>query len=603
MKNKLAKNSLAVGLATMIVTAGLSFSANGADATKSYSAGRFLSGSIGGTNLDTLAKLDGVSAANPGNPGANTNPLSLTLLGSIPINLPGGLNLNLADFLSPSNGSAGVVNQYAAASSTNKAAGASGAVNNTGAVLAPGNGEFPADAKISLDGGLLNGINDELAGVDLTIGALSSVTSVDGSTATRDYQIGGLKLDVSVPLLGTLVGDLTNALDPLKAIDDITISPAQLCPLVNDTLSVTTTALFAQLETLGLGPVVEALETALALLPGGGPASLDLCNLGALGTILTGPILGQLIEVNITGLGSVTNGLESFSGGGVAVDLSTGKITLDLAAILTAADVDLNNLPPNTDIVSFLTSDLISGKITAIINSAITDIVDSIGDVAVTVSVAGTALPTIDLGTITDPLTNVLDAVSAAVAGIGAPIDDLLGTLAPDLGKIVKLTGNKQSSSNTPTVSAAGTTTSPAAVGTYYRTSALAVDLLAGDVANVDLATSEAGVLAADVADDADTNADVTDADVDTDADTDADVDVDADADADTAADAVADADADANADAVADADAQSDADVTQALPDAGAGRNLLPFMLLGLALALFGGGVLLNEKRRIMQS
>ncbi|MFI5425643.1 hypothetical protein [Aeromicrobium sp. UC242_57] len=72
------------------------------------------------------------------------------------------------------------------------------------------------------------------------------------------------------------------------------------------------------------------------------------------------------------------------------------------------------------------------------------------------------------------------------------------------------------------------------------------------------------------------------DADADAVSDADTDADVDADADADTAADAVADADADANADAVADADAQSDADVTQALPDAGAGRNLLPFMLLG---------------------
>ena len=64
---------------------------------------------------------------------------------------------------------------------------------------------------------------------------------------------------------------------------------------------------------------------------------------------------------------------------------------------------------------------------------------------------------------------------------------------------------------------------------------------------------------------------------------------------------------ADANADngddsdTVADADAQADADVTTALPSTGA-PNLLPFWLLGIALLLFGGAVLLNEKRRLNQ-
>lgn len=607
MKNKLAKNSLAVGLATMIVTAGLSFSANGADATKSYGAGRFLSGTIGGTNLDAVAELKGVGAANPGDPGANTNPLSLTLLSAIPINIPGGLDLNVADFLSPGNGTAGVVNQYAAAQSTGKAAGASGAVNNTGAVLAPGNGEFPADAKISLDGGLLDGVNDKLAGVDLSIGALSSVTAVDGSTTTRDYQIGELALDVNIPLLKALVGDLDTALDGLAPANDVTISLAQVCPLVGNTLSITSDVLLSTLTSLGLGALVTLLEPILnnPLLP---IANVDLCNVNPLLSAVAGltEALDDLVKVQITGLADVTNGLTNFSGGGVAVDLSTGKVKLDLGAILTAAGVDLNNLPPNTDIVSFITSDLISGKITTILNNAINDVVTSIGNVTVTVTVAGMALPTADLEPVIKPITDILSQVTAVVEQVGAPVDDVLAELAPNLTQIVALTGNKQSASTTATVKAAGTSTTPAAVGTYYRTSALGLSLLGGDLATIDLATSEAGVLAADVADDTDTNADTVadvDTDVDVDVDTDADTDAQSDADADNAADTVADADADANADAVADADAQSDADVTQALPDAGAGRNLLPFMLLGLALALFGGGVLLNEKRRIMKS
>jgi len=55
------------------------------------------------------------------------------------------------------------------------------------------------------------------------------------------------------------------------------------------------------------------------------------------------------------------------------------------------------------------------------------------------------------------------------------------------------------------------------------------------------------------------------------------------------------------DSDTVADADAQADADVTTTLPSTGA-PNLLPFWLLGIALLMFGGAVLLNEKRRLNQ-
>jgi hypothetical protein len=75
------------------------------------------------------------------------------------------------------------------------------------------------------------------------------------------------------------------------------------------------------------------------------------------------------------------------------------------------------------------------------------------------------------------------------------------------------------------------------------------------------------------------------------------------DSDADSGSDADNDADgssgAGSDSDAVADADAQADADVTTTLPAAGA-PNLLPFWLLGIALLLFGGAVLVNERRRL---
>ena len=55
------------------------------------------------------------------------------------------------------------------------------------------------------------------------------------------------------------------------------------------------------------------------------------------------------------------------------------------------------------------------------------------------------------------------------------------------------------------------------------------------------------------------------------------------------------------DSDTIADADAQADADVTTTLPSTGA-PNLLPFWMLGIALLMFGGAVLVNEKRRLNQ-
>jgi hypothetical protein len=603
--NKLARNTLALGTATMIVTAGISFAANGADATKSYSTGRFLTGSIGGTNLDTIAQLRGVAAANPGNAGANKNPLDLTVLSSIPVNVPGGLNLDVAKLLSPSKGSAGTVSQYASAESTSKAIGASGLVNDSGAVLTTGGG-VPADAKISLKNGPLAGINDNLASVDLGLGAVSSNTTVDNGNPSRKYQIAGLNLQLGVPLVADLVDDLSNAVDPLTKVSDITLSPAQLCAVSSTALTVSSSALLAQLGTLGVPALVlEGVDAILNPVLGTKITEVNLCDpSNPLAALLTNDVIGSLIEVQITGIDQVTTGIDDFSDGGVSVNLSTGKITLDLGQILKAANVDLNNLPPNTDIVSFITSDLISGKITDVLNSAIDKIVAKISAVNVKVSVAGTALPLqlTDLtGPVAQPLNDALKSVTDAVKQVGTPLDAALADLAPNLRQLVQLIGNNQSSSKTPTLSTgtvnAGSTKaggiSTAAVGDYYRTSALRIRAINGSLLDLDIAASEAATLAADRPADQQGAGPGSDRDDDSNGPS-------TDRDSDSVADG-AQADNGDDSDTVADSDAQADADVTTTLPSTGA-PNLLPFWLLGIALLLFGGAVLLNEKRRLNQ-
>ncbi|MET0448563.1 MAG: choice-of-anchor G family protein, partial [Aeromicrobium sp.] len=454
---KLARNTLALGTATLIVTAGLSFSANGADTTKSYATARFLSGSIGGTNLDNLAQVRGVTAANPGDAGANTNPLDLTLLTAIPITVPGGLDVNVADFLSPDNGSAGVVNQYAAASGRSTATGASGAVNDTGAVLAPGNGQFPAEAKISLAGGPLSGINNNLAGVDLTLGALSSVTRVDGGTPTRRYQIGDLTLTADVPLLQTLVGSVDDALTDLGTVNSITIPPngTDICGLVGGTLDITTATLLDTLTTLGLGALATTIDGLLTTL---GLTSVNACSLppgvgGLLDNDQLNDLLEGLVTVTITGLGGITNSLGTIVGGdGAALDLNSGIITIDLAAILATANVDLNTLPPNTDVLQYLTTGLIQDKIGSVLDTAVNGIVAKLADIEVTIAVGGTALTPVQLAPLIQPVTDLLDDVTDQLTSALAPVDSLLADLAPDLAQVVKLTANNQSTSKTPTL-------------------------------------------------------------------------------------------------------------------------------------------------------
>ncbi|MFC5679328.1 choice-of-anchor G family protein [Aeromicrobium endophyticum] len=602
--NKLARNTLALGTATMIVTAGISFSASGADATKSYSTGRFLTGSIGGTNLDALAQLRGVTAANPGNPGANKNPLDVTALSTLPINIPGGVDLDLPKFLSPS-GAAGAINQYASAESTSKAVGASGAINDSGAAVTT-NGGVPADAKISLAGGPLSSINKNLASIDLGLGALSSNTTVDKGNPTRSYKIAGLNLQAGVPLIAGLVGDISTAVAPLDALDDITLSPEQLCAVSGTTLNVASTTI---LELIPAGVARDTIDALLNPLVGDDITQVDLCDSdsGLVGQILAAinqTALADLVEVQVTGLNNLTTGLDDLTGGGVSLDLSEGKITLDLAAILSAAGLNINQLPPNTNLLNYITTDLINGKITTVLDSAINNVVTNLGKVDIAVTIAGNPVP-VKLSQLTGqavpPLVAGLTQASNLVKDLGTPIDQALGQLAPGLNQVLKVTANNQSSSKSPTLNTgtvtAGSTSkssniSTAAVGDYYRTSALKIDVLTSSV-TLDIAASEAATLAADrPADQAaagpgdDRNADTPNND----------------RDSDTVSDgAQADADNGDDSDTVADSDAQADADVTTTLPSTGA-PNLLPFWLLGIALLLFGGAVLLNEKRRLNQ-
>jgi hypothetical protein len=78
----------------------------------SRGAAQFLSGEILGLDLDNVAELAGVEAVNDGLDETvfDANPLDLTVLNSLNVTIPGGLQLPLSDIVE-----FGAVNQWAAA--------------------------------------------------------------------------------------------------------------------------------------------------------------------------------------------------------------------------------------------------------------------------------------------------------------------------------------------------------------------------------------------------------------------------------------------------------------------------------------------------------
>lgn len=566
MKNKLAKNSLAIGLATMIVTAGLSFSANGAPTTRyvAHSEARFLAGTSGIADLtDAISRaIEGESAD------CSTDAISADDCNAVEENSDVALPIGDAASLT-----LGAVDNYAGANSNGTSRASSGVIGDNGFIDTDYDGPDGA-VTLGLSNGSLTGpIGDALADVTARIGAVSGQADADKDAVTRDYNIASATVEADLPILDTINTALEENLEgfdflgTLDGTDEITLSelselfPEQLAPLLD-----------------GLGELTSLVADATVTFP----------------------------SVN-----DLTSSLANYSENGVTINAQTGRVTANLETLLATIDdssgnpLDLNNLPPNTDLLQYVLPAVATG-LDEIVDGLFATVIDEIvSKSSVTVSLLSGLVPPVTLEAST--LGALLDPLRAGlVSGLDTLGEEVLEPVLSALVADDALAGVAQIVVNNPDLYGQDLVADDAtASGEGPAASITALRLVLGGGQLADVRLGNAVVVPDDnavVADDADT--DSTDADEDADADTDStDADAASDADADADSGAAADADADANADAVADADAQSDADVTQALPAAGAGRNLLPFMLLGLALALFGGGVLLNEKRRVLQS
>jgi hypothetical protein len=355
---------LAVG-ALIATTAVHSLPASADTAPVSQSRGRFLSGVIGGTDLDTIAAIAGETAQNYGGATVtHANSLNASALnGAVNLPLTGVLQLPGANTVQ-----LGAVNQIAQAASDGSAMGASGAVSNSGGISVGGSTGAPADATIDLAGLGGSGLAQTLGDLTLSLGAVAAradQASVDGAQ-TGTYHLAGLSIDLTSPALAQLTG-----------------------PLVTQ-LTSALRGLAAQLNSTPLGVIT---VTGLDTFPSASSA-------------LTSVQLGN---------------------GAVTASLTSGAIHIDVAALLASLGLDLNHLPANTHLMPYLSkalSSLLPTALSSMLSSlqskylaAFGNLGFSIAGVPLNASQLATLMPVLDSGrtALTNALTQAAGQASTSV--------------------------------------------------------------------------------------------------------------------------------------------------------------------------------------------
>jgi hypothetical protein len=449
-------------------------------------AGRFLEGSLLGTDLDTVAAAQGLTVVNDGVT-ATPSPATATPLGDdaysstldvavLGAQLPGVEN---ALALSAPGQAAGIYDQYAQAKSTGTSAGAAGAVTDQGVVRvneANPSPALPGTGSVHL-GALVPAVA-ELADLRLELGAVAASSVLDAcaepATVTRDYGIAGLALVQDSALVAGLTADIYAALDPVQAAVD---SLAGSNGLLAQTLK--------GLSGLGLATVT---------------ATIDVDLVAAVDAVMP----------------------TSLTDGAVTIDLAAGTITADVAA-LTGGPTGLNGLAPNTpllgpaiaaDIVA-RTQQLLDGLMADVVAAVdaelraapvdiravllgltvvrVTGTVQQVLDGTASVTLAGVGVGLDVLGPLAATITETLFGPTGAVATLTATLAGLVTAIVADLtagldalDANVSLLANVQPDQP-------GAPADPAPAAGAYRVSALRIGVTTGGGDAFRLATTTAG--------------------------------------------------------------------------------------------------------------
>ncbi|MBM7820393.1 5-hydroxyisourate hydrolase-like protein (transthyretin family) [Cellulosimicrobium cellulans] len=407
----------AVGGVVGALTFAGGIAATAAPTDDSEGSGQFLSGTVAGLDLATIAALDGAVAENPS--GANpvvTNPLAATVFQSLGIDLTGTLQL-----LGP-NGilQLGAVNQYGEANDDGSARAASGAVSDQGAISVGGSEEFPSDAQLNLTQLLGPGFESVVADLDLSLGALSATAEATGGAApTGDYQIAGATLTLDSPAVSGIA----------TAVDD------EVVPLVD-------------------GAVGQLVGT-------DGLLAQALNGIGALAQVLT--VLGGDLEPTVaidvdldSALAPVLD--QDFGDEGVVINVGDGTVTVDLDTILGGTG-SLNGFDPNTEVLDDAAINAILDGLSAALDDLTTALVGAVDTALHAASLTLTVEAVVDnpvplapdllnlainldttVGDVVDGTVDPADAtITIALTGVPLtlPLGDLVSALAGPLDTVL----------------------------------------------------------------------------------------------------------------------------------------------------------------------
>jgi len=390
--------------------------AGASPAPVSQAAGRFLSGEIGGSDLDNLVAVKGESAANTGGASVtHQHSLSASLLSQQLLNLPDGLQLPGGGVLE-----LGAANQYAQANPDGSAHGASGAVTNSGAVGLGGGGAPQSDA--TLDLASASGLAELLGDVKASVGALAATADQKAGkngAQSGDYELASLKLQLTSPALANAIKTLSGGSAQVPGLSDL------ISTLAGAGLPV------GALEAVGTNSSVDGLKKALA----------------------------SLGDVN-------------FGDGAITGSLTEGSLTIDVAKLIKSAlNLDLNNLPPNTHLITYVAEALPKA-----LNNGLTQLGEQLTVAFNKLNLTGSPLPVgssevakalkLLLGPLTDALSSGADSLSST----------LFVPMAKQLQQLIDLVVNVQESSQ----------------GTFTER-ALRIDLIGDPAVRLNLATASVG--------------------------------------------------------------------------------------------------------------
>ncbi len=366
-------------------------------------------------------------AVNPGGPLADAEPLDLSLLETLDLQLtddgliqipligtdtvPGLLDL----------GQMGTVQSAAFAPERTSASAASGVVGDDGTISISkednpsdiGNATINVTALLSQLGVNLGGAID---GVAFEVGAVAARAEASEETVTTDYRVADLKATVDAPLVGNLVEPIRGAVDTTAT--DLTTALDRL---------------------VGEGSVLQdVLDVVPAISVDVGLASASVAVSDAT-LAVTPPNVSAVVDELLGGPGAVfVSDDES-----VTVDLVAGTVSIDLAEIVNPGGNGLNDLAPNTDVLTASTITKITegvgnalGKVSAAVTAATLSALESAAvDISVPLSVSGTllGLPLVNIsgavtiqGTLAEVLAGEATANVSFTGALGALLNPLL---------------------------------------------------------------------------------------------------------------------------------------------------------------------------------